>query len=216
MSQGSLPSGRLYMDALGDPGRSQGSQPAYAVCTVWVGHTEAELESIFAQVRSDLGLRAGYEFHAAQLTPSNWKAKVPERFFDLLVAHGLNAECWCAEVQKSKSSLPLHIAGKALTHELMAQTIARMPPNRVAGHTLIIDEEAKGKKVPKVVSDMHAGVKAALARRGMEYTLAKLSARPAHQKAGLQLADFLAAALVHPWPSCMKALSGWRIDHWRT
>ena len=205
------------MDALGDPGRSPGSLPAYAVCTVWVPLREEELEALFAVVRRSLGLRAGYEFHANQLTSHQWKHEMPRRFFQALVDHGLRVECWCAEVQKSRTKLPIHIAGKALTHELMAQTLVRMPLERARGLTLIIDEEAKGKKVPKVIDDMRAGIKLALEKRGHPYPLGKISARPAHQKAGLHLADFLAAALVVPWPTCTKLLlSSWHIDHWKT
>ncbi len=81
---------------------------------------------------------------------------------------------------------------------------------------LVIDEEAKGKKVPKVIDDLRTGIKVALEMRGRAYPLGKVSARPAHQKAGLQLADFLAAALVVPWPTCTKSLASWRIDHWQT
>lgn len=208
--------GRLYMDALGEPGRSQGSRPAYAICTIWTPHTEDELESIFVSVRQSLKLRVGYEFHARQLTKRDWTAQLPERFFQLLMDHGLQVECWCAEVQKSRSRLPIHIAGKALTHELVAQTLARMPREKVEGLTLTMDEKTSGKKVSKVIEEMRTSVRTALRAQGRDYMLGKISARPAHQKTGLQLADFLAAAIVEPWPACAKLLKGWPIHQWRT
>lgn len=209
------PAGRLYLDALGDPGRSPGSLPTYAVCTIWVPVTEDVLEEMVAETRRRLGLRAGYEFHARQLQTRDWAAEMPMRFFESLLDQGLNLECWCAEVQKSRSRLPLQIAGKSLTQELVAQTLLRMPRERVAGQTLIIDEEAKG-KAPKVIQELRSAVRRALEAEGRDYNLGKVSARAAHQKAGLQLADFLVAALVEPWPSCAKVLGAWTVHHWRT
>lgn len=82
--------------------------------------------------------------------------------------------------------------------------------------TLTIDEKTSGKKVSKVIEEMRASVRTALKAQGLDYMLGKISARPAHQKAGLQLADFLAAAIVEPWPTCTKLLKGWPIHHWRT
>lgn len=133
MHKGSSSAGRLYMNALGEPGRLQGSRPTYAVCTIWAPHTEDELEAMFVSVRQSLRLRAGYEFHARQLIKRDWTAQLPERFFQFLVDHGLQVECWCAEVQKNRSRLPVHIAGKTLTHELVTQTLARMPREKVEG-----------------------------------------------------------------------------------
>jgi hypothetical protein len=205
------------MDALGDPGRSRGNQPTYAVCTVWVPYTEQEMESLIADVRRDLGLRADFEFHGRQLT--NVHRDLPERFFQALVQRQVILECWCAEMRKSRSQLPLRIAGKALTAELMAQTLARMPEHRVAQVPLMIDEEGSGKKVPKAIEDMRSGLKRILAEHEMDYTLGKISARPAHRHAGLQLADFLVGALVTPWPPCERIIlhdSGWPIAHWPT
>lgn len=210
------PGGRLYMDAYGEPGRSPRSYPIYATCTIWVPGSEQALEDIFSAIRKTLGLRAGYEFHARQLTNRDWSSEMPKRFFESLVAQGLVFECWCAEVQKSRSRLPIHVAGKVLTHELLAQTLVRMPRERVERQMLIMDEEAKGKKVPKVIEELRAAVKRSLSEQGHDYMLGKISARPAHQKAGLQLADFIAAALVEPWSSCSKILAQWPIHHWRT
>lgn len=212
----SVPLGRLYMDAYGDPGRSKGSLPLYAVCTVWVPYTEQELHRLFGEVRQALKLHATYEFHAKHLSSKD--GNMSERFFEELLKRDVEMDVWCAEVEKSSSRLPTTVAGTKLTCELMAQILARMPSGRAVGQTLVIDD----KRAFKIVNALRSGIKSALADRGCSYPLGKLTTRPAHEYDGLQLADFVAAALVTPWPhfnKCQKkaAQKGlWKVQHWRS
>ncbi len=98
--------GGLYLDALGDPGRT-GGQPVYALALVWLGQSDPEVEEMFRGVRVALGLRIEYEFHARQVTKEQWRQHMPQQFFALLREQGLRAEVWCAGIRKQRSALPL-------------------------------------------------------------------------------------------------------------
>lgn len=212
------PSGHLYFDALGDAARMRYVQPVYGACLVWVPHTEAgadDLETIFDRLRTALGMRQGYEFHATRLTKRDWSTGMPLRFFQLLRSYGVTPRVRCAEVMKEKSKLPFSFAGKALTYELVARCLLHLPKECLAACPLTIDDEVYHKKAPAVVRELRAYVKRAMEAAGREYMIGPVQARPSHQRAGLQLADFLAAALVKPWPSCRKELNEWDIEHWR-
>ncbi len=121
----------------------------------------------------------------------------------------------CAEVVKEKSKLPLSFAGKALTYELVARCLLRLPRECAAACPLTIDDKVHHKKAPAVVRELRAYVKRSMEVNRRDYMIGPVHARSSHQKAGLQLADFLAAALVKPWPGCRKELDDWDIEHWR-
>ncbi|GEM_PF-3982735 len=206
--------GRLYMDALGDPGREIGSKPVYATCVVWTPD-EAQLEEIMRQCRLVLRLPAHYEFHARQLTKQEKDSALPARLFRLLSMLGAKLECWCAEEVKHHTKLPIQIRGTELTHELIAQMLMRMPRERVEGVMLIIDERTEYKKAPKVTRELRSSVKDRMKSEGLEYMVGSVVAKPAHQKGGLQIADYLAAALVNGWQDCLNELQSFSVNHWR-
>ena len=167
------------------------------------------------QCRVALGLSARYEFHARQLTKGEKDTALPARFFHQLSLLGATLECWCAEVVKQHTKLPISVHGTDLTHELVAQMLMRMPRERVESVMLTIDERAEYKKAPKVTRELRSSVKNKMKDAGLDYSVGSIVARPAHQKAGLQIADYLAAALVNQWGDCLKELQGFSVDHWR-
>jgi hypothetical protein len=210
------PSGRLYMDAWGIPDRLLTGLPVYAPCVVWVAGTDAELEAKFEDVRAALKVRRAYEFHARLLTKRERSTQLPRRFFEQLMICNVAFEGWCAEMVKRKSRLPPQISGKALMHELVVQTFLRMPPDKVDGHTLTFDDQATGKKVSQAARELRSKVNAALNSHGGGCILGRAVEKPAHKCAGVQLADFLAAAIVQPWPECLSVMAPGTIHHWRT
>lgn len=195
------------MDALGDPGRQSG-RPIYAIALVWVGQSDHALEELFTQARSELGLHAAYEFHARQVTKLEWKRRMPQRFFALLQAQGLEAEVWCAGIRKTRSHLPLAYDGKRLVNELTARTLLEMPRERTDGVVLTIDERVHDKKAATVVREMRTYINGALRPKG--YSIGSVRARESHTCAGIQLADYLVTAVMKPWTECRAELAEWR------
>lgn len=200
--------GGLYLDALGNPGRSDGQQ-IYAQCLVWLPHSEVEIEGAFVSIRRELGLPERFEFHARQVTKEQWKQRMPQRFFASLYQQGLRAEVWCVGVRKHRSGLPLEFEGKRLVNELVSRTLLEMPREHVDGVSLTIDERVHDKKAPKVVREMRTYLNNALNSRG--YSIGPVRGRESHECAGIQLADFLATAIVKPWPDCQSELASWDI-----
>lgn len=205
----SVPRGGLYLDALGDPGR-RGGQPIYAQALVWLGHTDAEVEELFARVRVELGLRVGYEFHARQVTREQWKQRMPQRFFAALHEFGLRAEVWCAGIRKERSGLPLEYTGKRLVNELVARTVMALPREYVEGAPLTIDDQVQDKKAPAVTREVRSAINSALIGSGRLYAIGSVRVRESHQCAGIQLADYLATAIMKPWPDCRGELAQWK------
>jgi hypothetical protein len=219
MGQSILQSGHLYFDALGDAARARYVQPVYAACLVWVPRADADGKALgpnFERLRGDLGVRRNYEFHATQITKKDWSSAMPLRFFQLLRSYGVAPKVRCAEVVKTHSSLPLTFAGKTLMYELAARCLLRLPQECLVGCSLTIDDTAHQKKAPTIGRELRTYVKQAIEARGRKGMIGSIHARPAHQVAGLQLADFLAAALVKPWPICRKELENWDIEHSET
>lgn len=211
-----VPQGKLYLDALGDAGRANLSQPSYATGTIWIPGKDETCEEFFSQVRRDLELPAQFEFHATQLTKEARSKELRRRFFELLENYGFVFEAWIVEVEKESTDLPLHFTGKMLTNELALQTLLRMPRPRVEGHILTIDEKVEDKKAPKVVREMGTHIKGAMREQKLGYTIGSVRARQSHQSVGLQLADFVVAAMVKPWPECQNILASWHIEYWRS
>jgi hypothetical protein len=211
-----MPEGRLYLDAYGESGRTSTSQPVYATCLLWLPSNDAAIESAFADIRRELGLRQGYEFHARKLTKQQTREKLPERFFEALHSHGLEFQAWCPVMRKSKSRLPPEISGTALFHEMVAQVILRMAESLVWGRTLNFDEQQSGKKPGQSAQALRKHLQQALQREGRGYQLGRVIAKPAHKCAGLQLADFMAAAIVTPWPGCLALLADEQMHTWLT
>lgn len=203
-----------YLDAIGDSARIRYLQRHYAICTVWVP-SEEYVEQEFKRARQELGLRSTFEFHASQLTKKERTDMLPLRLFELLKAHAFVFEAWCLEIDKTKTNLPLDIAGKELTYALVARALAPMPQQRVAGLPLIIDDSTNTKKASTVERELRTRIKELFETDHLGYRIGPIRLRPANQKAGLQLADFMAAAFVRPWSECHSTLSHWSITHWR-
>lgn len=211
-----MPAGRLYLDAYGEPGRAMTSQAVYVVCVIWLPGNDASVEALLTEVRKELGLKPDYEFHARKLTKQRRREKLPKRLFEALLAHNLQFQGWCAVMHKSKSRLPLEVAGQPLFHELVTQAIARMPEEFISGVTLTFDEQQTSKKPGKSAQSLRKHLNDALQRDGRAYQLGRVIAKPAHQCGGLQLADYVAAAVADPWPECLALFTANQIHTWRT
>lgn len=211
-----MPAGRLYLDAYGESGRTITSQAVYAVCVIWLPGNDASVEALLGEVRKELGLKPDFEFHARKLTKQHRRGKLPQRLFEALREHGLPFQGWCAVMQKSTSRLPPEVTGQALFHELVAQAIARMPEEMVSATTLTFDEQQMGKKPGKSAQALRKHVNEALQQSGKGYHIGRVIAKPAHQCAGLQLADYVAAAVADPWPECLALFTANQIHTWRT
>lgn len=211
-----MPAGRLYLDAYGEPGRAVTSQPVYATCMLWLPGNDAAMEALFAEVRKELSLKPDYEFHARKLTKQHRREKLPKQLFAALRDHGLQFRGWCAVMQKSKSRLPPKVAGQSLFHELVTQTIARMPEEMVSTMTLTFDDQQVSKKPGKSAQALRKHLNEALQQEGRAYQLGRVIAKPAHQCGGLQLADYVAAAVADPWPECLALFTVNQIHTWRT
>jgi hypothetical protein len=210
------PLGRLYLDAFGEPGRTPTSRSIYATCLVWTSGSDTDLETLFGQARSTLGLRRDFEFHARKLTKREKREQLPRRLFEILLAHGLQLQVWCAVMHKAKSGLPPALSGKELTYELIRQIVERMSDSYLIGATLTFDDQRLGKKPSKVAQEFRAAVNQALHARGVNPGLAHAIPKPADRCSGLQLADLLAAAVVDPWPDCLALFTNGQIHSWRT
>lgn len=211
-----MPTGRLYLDAYGDPGRAMTSQPIYAVCILWLPGNDTSSEALLADVRKALKLKPNFEFHARKLTKQHRREKLPKRLFEALRDHDLRFRGWCAVMQKSKSRLPPEVAGQALFHELVAQAIVRMPEEMVSDTTLTFDEQQTSKKPGKSAQALRKHLNSALQQSEKTYQLGRVIAKPAHKCAGIQLADYVAAAVVDPWPECLALFTANQIHTWRT
>lgn len=211
-----MSAGRLYLDAYGEPGRTMTSQPIYATCIVWLPGNDAAMEALLTEVRKELGLKPDYEFHARKLTKRHMREKPPKRLFEALRDHSLQFRGWCAVMRKSKSRLPPEVAGQSLFHELVTQAIARMPEEFISGVTLTFDEQQTSKKPGKSAQSLRKHLNDALHQNGKGYQLGRVIAKPAHQCAGLQLADYVAAAVTDPWPECLALFTANQIHTWRT
>ena len=208
--------GRLYLDAFGESGRTSTSQPVYATCLLWLPDNDAAIEALFVAVRRELGVKPGYEFHARKLSKQERREKLPLRLFETLLSHGLEFQAWSALMDKSRSKLPPQITGKALFHELVAQAILRMPEELVSGVTLTYDEQQTTKKPGKSAQALRKHVGSALQQKGKSFRIGRVIAKPAHKSAGLQLADFIAAAIAEPWAECLALLTAEQLHTWRT
>jgi len=203
------------MDALGDVARVNPLHPTYATCIVWIPHSEEEQDAMFGEARRMLGLRLGYEFHATQLTKQHRTNNLPLRFFTFLESHSFKFEAWILEMDKQHTTVPDEFTGKLLMYELTARMFMRMPRERVEGMTLVYDDTASGKKAPKIAQELRSHSNHVLHSRQLNYNISSVKIRPAHKLVGLQLADYVVAAVVRGWHECDDVLKAWPIDHWR-
>lgn len=211
-----MPAGRLYLDAYGESGRTITSQNVYATCILWFPGSDASLEALGAETRKELGLKPDYEFHARKLTKQHKRENLPIRLIEALLARCGEFQVWCAVMHKAKSRLPPKLSGTGLFHEMVSQAIVRMPEECVATMTLTFDEQQTGKKPGKSAQALRKHLNAKLSQKGNAYQIGRVIAKPAHQCAGLQLADFMAAAVATPWPACLDLGPAASIHTWPT
>ncbi len=144
-----------------------------------------QLKNDLASLRQRWGLKQGFVFHYIKAS-----RKIKPAFFKTLADTTFTAKVLVVD----KPQLPhpfWKMPGQRVVNHFIAELVVGAPKEVVEGANLIFDEQ---RDATKIIRGLRVAISAQLRIRKFDYYLKKVTARPAKDEDGIQVADMIAGA----------------------